>query len=229
MTSRASEAPGPAVTTSTLEPPSAPSAEHLQDAGRVGRLAVRAQGDGRIEPGGRAHQVAGRAGVQRDAGRERRRCGGAQSFPTTRASSAAAAAVCRSAPVAASTAAATAPSTSGASARRTSIPSTSPPARIARTREHGAANVYQHEHALAGVRRPDPRGDPVGIGAEPPVGRATGGHDADVLSADLRDQLCKPFCERRGVGDQYNPDHRSSPFIQRSILHCRTGFGKSGT
>ena len=62
-----------------------------------------------------------------------------------------------------------------------------------------------------------------------PVGAPPAGSDADVLAADLPDQLCKPFCERRGVGDQYNPDHRSSPFIQRAILHCRTGFGKSGT
>ncbi len=95
--------------------------------------------------------------------------------------------------------------------------------------QHGAADVDQHDDARAGVRSPDRGGDPVGVRAQPAVAGAPRWADANVLTADLPDQVCKPFCERRGVGDQYNPDHRSSPFIQRSILHCRTGFGKSGT
>ena len=111
---------------------------------------------------------------------------------------------------------------------RTSIPSTSPPARIARTLRTALPMSTSTTHAGARVGGADRRSDPVGVSPQSAVAGAPRRPDENLLATDLSDQVRKPFRERRRVGDQYNPDHRSSPFIQRSILHCRTGFGKSG-
>src|SRR5258706_2298242 len=79
-------------------------------------------------------------------------------------------------------------------------------------RQDGAAEVGQHDHALAGVGASDRLSDRVSVGAELAVRTTAGGLDLDLGARDLGGEISQPARQFQAVGDQYNPDQiRHSP------------------
>ena len=88
----------------------------------------------------------------------------------------------------------------------TRVPSSSPSA-SARDAQHRAAEVDQHEHAVAGVGLADGGGDAVAVGAERSLGAAAGGQHTHLVPRDLPGHLGETLGRARRVRHQYNPDH----------------------
>ena len=113
-------------------------------------------------------------------------------------------------PADATTAAAIAPSTSGASTSRIE------PLPLGALLEHGAggqdraAEVAEHDRAVALVGGGDRGLHARAVGAEPAVRRAAGGLDADLRSGHLRGERGGAGGDLRAVRHDYDPDHRAS-------------------
>jgi hypothetical protein len=74
--------------------------------------------------------------------------------------------------------------------------------------EDGAAEVHQHEHAVAGVGAANRLGDQDGVGAEGAfLGEPTGGLDPDVRARHLGGEPAHAVRQRGAVRDDHDPDH----------------------
>src|ERR1700704_280806 len=78
--------------------------------------------------------------------------------------------------------------------------------------EDGAAEVGEHDHALAAVGPRDRLSHRVSVGAQLAVRAAAGGLNFDLGAGNLGGQIGQSARQFQAVGDQYNPDQiRHSP------------------
>jgi hypothetical protein len=74
--------------------------------------------------------------------------------------------------------------------------------------QDGAAEVHEHEHAVAGVGPADRLHDANSVRAERPfLGQPTGKLELDVRSGHLGRELADALRECRAVGNDHDPDH----------------------
>jgi len=97
--------------------------------------------------------------------------------------------------------------------------------------EDRAAEVGQHDHALAAVCFADCVADGIASRAQRSVGSTARRLDPDVISGDLGRERGKTACELKTVGDQYNPDqpiHTPIKFRTTVVsLHYRQQFSNA--
>src|SRR5712691_4189586 len=94
--------------------------------------------------------------------------------------------------------------------------------------EDGAAEVGEHDHALAAVGAGDRLSDRVSVGAELAVRTTAGGLDLDLGARDLGGEISQPACQFQAVRDQYNPDQlRHSPAGPNVPRNCVPEDGRS--
>jgi len=77
--------------------------------------------------------------------------------------------------------------------------------------ENGAAEVGQHDDALATIGALDGVPNRVAVGPQRAFRAAAGGHDPHLGSRHLGGEIGKPASQLKAVGHQYNPDHSDLP------------------
>ena len=92
--------------------------------------------------------------------------------------------------------------------------------------EDRAAEVAEHEHAVALVGVVDGLADAVGVRPEAAVGRAARADDAHVGAGHLARELHRPGGDITAVRYDYDPDHARSSTVRRSgvIVNYRSRF-----
>jgi hypothetical protein len=89
--------------------------------------------------------------------------------------------------------------------------------------EHGArsedraAEIAEHDDALAGIRGRDGGANAVAVGSEPAARIPAGSLDADVRSGHLARQLRGARGDLPAVRHDYDPDHALLRFVRSAV------------